>query len=183
MKKLLLVAVLLLGFSVMAIAQDTPAVEVFGGYTYMHPDTKDKSIDFNMNGWNASVAFTGNKYLAFVADFGGAYGSDGGSEDKTSVRFHTIMFGPKVSARVGKVTPFAQALFGYARLTGKTFQEVQVLRENDFAYTIGGGIDINLNDKIAIRPGQIEYLGVKSQSDILNNLRYSAGIVFKLGKR
>jgi len=93
------------------------------------------------------------------------------------------MFGPKFTARLGKVTPFAHALFGYARLTGKTFQEVEVLRENDFAYALGGGVDINVTDMVAVRPVQIDYLAVKSQGDILHNFRYSAGIVLKLGKR
>ena len=62
MKKLLLVAVLLLGFSVMAVAQDTPVVEIFGGYSYFRPDTQEDDFDLNMHGWNASVAINGNKY-------------------------------------------------------------------------------------------------------------------------
>ena len=39
MKKLVLVAVFLLGFSVMAMAQDAPKVEVFGGYSLVLVDT------------------------------------------------------------------------------------------------------------------------------------------------
>ena len=39
MKKLVLVAVLLLGFSIVAVAQDYPKVEVFGGYSYFRMDT------------------------------------------------------------------------------------------------------------------------------------------------
>jgi opacity protein-like surface antigen len=180
----LLVAVLLLGFSVVAVAQDTPAAEVFGGYSYVRPDNQGSDTQLNMNGWNLSIAFPGNKYLGFVADFGGAYGKEGSNEnDEIQYRAYTAMFGPKVTVRLGKVTPFVQALFGYARLTGKSFQEVEVQRENNFGYTIGGGIDVNLNNLIAIRPVQVEYLGIKSNGDILSNFRYSAGVVLKLGKR
>ena len=39
MKKLVLVAVFLLGFSVMAMAQDVPKIEVFGGYSLILMDT------------------------------------------------------------------------------------------------------------------------------------------------
>jgi opacity protein-like surface antigen len=184
MKKLLLVAVLLLGFSLMAVAEDTPVAEVFGGYSYVRPDTQEDDVQLNMNGWNLSIAFPGNKYLGFVADFGGVYGKEGSTaDDEIKFRAYTAMFGPKVTLRLGKVTPFAQALFGYARLTGRSFQEVQVMRENDFGYIFGGGIDVNLNDLVAIRPVQVEYLGIKSGGDILSNFRYSAGVVLKLGKR
>jgi opacity protein-like surface antigen len=184
MKKLLLVAVLLLGFSVMAVAQDTPMAEVFGGYSYVRPDSQGGDVDLNMNGWNLSVALPGNKTLGFVADFGGVYAKEGSNEnDEIKYRAYTAMFGPKVTFRLGKVTPFAQALFGYARLTGKTFQEEQVLKENDFAYTIGGGIDVNLNNMVAIRPAQVEFLSIKSNGDMTGNFRYSAGVVLKLGKR
>jgi len=184
MKKLLLIAVLLLGFSVMAVAQDTPVAEIFGGYSYVRPDVDEDEDTLNMNGWNASVAFPGNKYLGFVMDFGGVYGSieDDGDED-INVRVHTVMFGPKFTARMGKVTPFAQALFGYARMTAKSFQEVQLMRENNFAYSLGGGVDINLTDMVAVRPVQIDYLAIKSQGDKTHNFRYSARIVLKLGKR
>jgi opacity protein-like surface antigen len=184
MKKVLLVAMLVLGFSIVAVAQDTPAAEVFGGYSYVRPDTQGGDVDLNMNGWNLSVGIPGNKYLGFVADFGGLYAKEGSNEnDEIKYRAYTAMFGPKVTVRLGKVTPFVQALFGYARLTGRSFQEVQVLRENDFAYTIGGGIDVNLNSLVAIRPVQVDYLGIKSNGDMTHNFRYSAGVVLKLGKR
>ena len=183
MKKLLLVAVLLLGFATIAVAQDTPFAEVFGGYSYVRPDDQGQDLNLNMNGWKGSIAFPGNKYLGFVADFGSVYTTEGNTEESIRIRLHTVMFGPKVTARLSKVTPFAQALFGYARLTAKSFQEVEILRENDFAYSLGGGIDINVTDTIAVRPAQVEYLAIKSQGDMLNNFRYSAGIVLKLGKK
>ncbi len=189
MKKLLLVAVLLLGFSVMAVAQDTPVAELFGGYSYFRPDTSamDDEDDFslNMHGWNASVALNGNDYLAFVADFGGYYGKvDEEGEVDVNVKIHSIMFGPKASFRMGKVTPFVQGLFGYARTTATSdVNDEEFVRENSFAMAFGGGIDININDVVAIRPAQVEYFGIKLGGDMTNNFRYSAGIILKLGKR
>ena len=87
MKKLVLVAVFLLGFSVMAMAQDLPKVEVFGGYSLVLVDTSTtlnqsgwEGMDLNLNGWNSSVVFNGNKYFGFVAEFGGSYGTVGYEE-------------------------------------------------------------------------------------------------------
>ena len=76
MKKLVLVAMVLMGFSVMAVAQDPPKVEVFGGYSFVRVDTTTNfgapsGNDLNMNGWDVNVAFNGNKWLGFVADFSG----------------------------------------------------------------------------------------------------------------
>ncbi len=191
MKKLVFFAVLMMGFSIMAVAQDVPAVEVFGGYSYLRvnpPSDMEDADAVSMNGWDASVAINGNRWLGFVADFGGYYDSssvDFGEESyDQDVRIHSIMFGPRFAIRQGKVTPFAHALFGYARLTSDVEGE-EVLHENDFAMAFGGGVDINVNDRIAVRPVQVDYLAVKYglTGDFLNNFRYSAGIVFKFGSR
>jgi opacity protein-like surface antigen len=177
MKKLLLAAVLLLGFSVMVMAQDTPKAEIFGGYTYFRPDTQGLD-NINMNGWNASAAFNATGFAALVADFGGYYGS----MSDVDVKVHSLMFGPKFSVRVGRVTPFVQGLFGFGHVNVKSGDTV-IQKENDFAMAYGGGIDINVTDMVAVRPAQVEYFMLKSGQDRLNNFRYSAGIVIKLGKR
>jgi opacity protein-like surface antigen len=186
MNKLLLVAVLLLGFSAMAVAQDTPVAEIFAGYSYVRPDTgQDESL--NMHGWNTSVSINGSKLVGMVADFGGTYGTLSDNAGDANIHIHSMLFGPKIAARKGKVTPFVQGLFGFARLSGKsnsgTGAEEIFLGETDFAMAFGGGIDINLSDKVAIRPAQAEWFIIRSAGEMLDNFRYSAGIVFKLGKR
>jgi opacity protein-like surface antigen len=187
MKKLVLIAVLLLSFSVMVMAQDTPAVEVFGGYSYIHvsPLPYMNADAMNMNGWDASVTFNGNKWAGFVVDFGGDYGTlmRTNIDSWADVKVHSMMFGPKVTLLRGKVSPFVQALFGVARAS---YKEVGVVNsENDFAMAFGGGVDVNLNKMIAVRPVQVEYFGFKEghTGDFIKNFRYSAGIVLKLGKK
>jgi opacity protein-like surface antigen len=190
MKKLVLIAVFLLGFAMVAVAEDAPAVEIFGGYSFVRVDTTtafaipENTFDLNMNGWDAAVTFNGNKWLGFVADFGGVYGTVNDSGDEASVKTYTVMFGPKVAVRRGALTPFVQALFGYARINADSGGK-NVFTENDFGMSFGGGLDVNLNDSIAVRPIQVDYLTVKAgeTGDFSDNLRYSAGIVFKMGKR
>jgi len=173
------VAVCLLFISaIAAAADDAPKVEVFGGYSYFHCDMQDPSVSCNLNGWNASVAYNASNYLGIVADFGGAYGT---VEDVLDVKSHSFLFGPKVSLRQGKITPFAQALFGVTHI--KESQGVDSYSENGFAMSLGGGLDINAGKKIAIRVAQVEYVQTQSSSLISNNFRVSTGIVFKLGNR
>jgi len=173
MKKLLLFAVILLGVSALAVAQDVPRAEVFGGYTYLRCDTDDVNSACNLHGWNASAAFNGNKWLGAVADFSGHYGK----VVDTDLNVYSFLFGPKVTFRTAKATPFIQALFGTSRIGLDDSSEWQ------FAMTFGGGLDINVNDKIAVRPAQVEYFTTKNGSDFADHFRYSAGIVFKIGKQ
>jgi opacity protein-like surface antigen len=60
--------------------------------------------------------------------------------------------------------------------------------QSNFAAAIGGGVDIAVTNHIAIKPIQVEYLITQvSPGDSLhyvqNNLRYSAGVVFRLGSK
>jgi hypothetical protein len=51
--------------------------------------------------------------------------------------------------------------------------------------TAGGGVDFNVSRHIAIRPFQGEYFLTKfsdGNNNRQNNFRYSAGIVFRLGR-
>jgi opacity protein-like surface antigen len=168
MKRVTLVAVLFLFVAAIAAAADeAPTAEIFGGYSYV-----DK-ICCNLSGWNASAAFNANKYVGVVADFGGAYGTI----DDVSVKAHTFLFGPKFSARTEMFTPFAQVLLGVTHVSEKHANS-----EGIFAMTAGGGLDFNASSKVAVRIAQAEYLLTRSGGEILNNFRYSAGIVIKLGK-
>jgi opacity protein-like surface antigen len=186
MKKLVLVAVLLFGFSVMAVAQDVPAAEVFGGYSYVKADAGSPAITLNMNGWNAQIAVNANKIVGVVTDLGGAYGTATGpnGSELSGGKSHafTLMFGPRINVRKGRATPYVQALFGFAHVVNGV-DTLGETKENDFAMAYGGGVDISVNKYISVRPAQVEYLGVKSGPDLLNSLRYSAGIIFKIGKR
>src|SRR5258707_14273731 len=98
-----------------AQAQDHSKVDIFAGYSY---DRWDGAKNFNLNSGSASVAYNVNNWLSGVADFGGYHNTDilgSGGSDSLS----TFLFGPRVSYRhFGRITPFAQALFGVAH-TGR----------------------------------------------------------------
>jgi hypothetical protein len=161
-------------FTLLARAQDeTPKVEVYGGYDYVR--VSDLGDSYSFNGGSGQFAYNANRWLGLVGDFGGYYTSDG---------FHagvlSFLAGPRVNFRGhGKMTPFAQILLGGAR-------SIDNSPLNAFAMTVGGGLDYKLSQHFAIRPVQAEYFLTKfsdGASDRQNNFRYGAGVVFQFGTR
>src|SRR5277367_6686534 len=110
MKRLALLCGALLLFSGIASAQDSPKIEAFGGYSYLRAN--DFNTGENFNGGSGSLAYNFTPMLGVVADFGGYHWSQGFDGVNETVNVVSYLFGPKVSLRHGKFTPFAQALFG-----------------------------------------------------------------------
>ena len=157
MKKTLLLMIGLLVFCSPSIAQDFKPVEVFGGYQFAHAQP-----NANGNGWN--VALTGNltRSIGITGDFSGNYES--GSS------LYTYMVGPTFSLRTERVTPFAHALFGGAHANGS----------NAFSMAIGGGLDVNAGEHVALRVIQADWLSFRRSGESSNgNVRVSAGLVFR----
>ena len=94
----------------------------------------------------------------------------------------TYLFGPRVNFRRGRVTPFAQILFGGVRTTDGIAQSTGT--ENNFAMTVGGGIDFKVSKHVSVRPVQAEYFMTKIPDGLnnrQNNFRFGAGVVFRFG--
>jgi len=191
MKKLGLVVILLVGFSAMAVAADVPAVEVFGGYSFLRCETLNSGATCNLNGWSAGAAFNMSENWSGVVDVSGHYGYvDDFSPSFTwfDLKEHTFLFGPRYTIRAGKLAPFVQALFGINHVNPEP--DYSATTQNNFAMAFGGGVDFAINDRISLRPAQLDYfatrnasLNASASSNFSKNLRYSAGIVFKFGKR
>ncbi len=164
-----------------AAAQDFPKAEAFVGYSYVraNPATSG-ATGFNLNGGSGSIAFNPTSRLGVVADFGGYHvGNIGGSS--VDANLFTYMFGPRLSLRHDRFTPFVQALFGGAHSTESTIGNGT---SNSFAMTIGGGVNAKLSDRFAVRLGQLEYFMTRfpettTSRETQNNLRFSTGVVFR----
>jgi len=107
-----------------------------------------------------------------TADFDGHYGSVFG----VGGHDYNFLFGPTLSYRTDKITAFAHVLFGGSHAGAAGFSNTA------FAWAIGGGVDWNLKERLAIRLGQFDYLPTYFGSTTQNNIRYSAGVVFRPGK-
>jgi outer membrane immunogenic protein len=173
MKKFMWVALAISLFVIPSQAQQvTPASDVSAGYSFLRVGG---SNGVNMNGGTGSVAFNANDWLGFVGDFGFYHASPSG----VGLSATTYQFGPRFSYRAGgKVVPFGEALFGGARLSSSG------IATNPFAYTMGGGADLQLgvSDKWSLRP-EFEYVGMRQNGSTENCMRISVGIVFHLGQK
>ena len=170
------------------IAQEsapTPKAEVGFNYSYLHLSTA-QSTNASQNGGSGYVEYNLNKVVGLVADFGAYANGNTVAGANTGTTF-TYLFGPRFNWRKSRVVPYAQFLFGGADaglngLTGSTTR-------NAFATSAGGGIDIKVTNHIAFKPVQVEYLTaqlpdlVASRNSFQNNLRYSAGVVFRFGEK
>ena len=182
MKKLALIAVFVMGFSVTAIAEDFPAFELFTGYSYFRFVPEGSSND--LQGWNIAVSFNKNQYSALVADFTGNYGkyNDRFNElEDRQVKVHSFLFGPKFTLPEGRYVPFVQTLVGVYHINRGGVPRRNT--ENDFGCAFSFGLDIEAGEKMRVRPFQAEYVVVRSKGIFQSDIRVSSGVVFKVGTR
>jgi hypothetical protein len=199
MRKILFVAFLMMLVPLAVLAQSNyPKAEVFGGYSHFRANPSEFDHLYNwkdLNGWNASFAGNINKWFGIEGDFDGYYGSPSILDFNIPllhVSYYTFMGGPKLTYRSGAVAPFTHFLIGAARGSiggGIGSFNLTLTDQTALAAAVGGGIDINMSKHFAIRPVQADYLMTRFNpitefpfsglSERQNNLRLSAGIVFR----
>ncbi len=151
---------------------------------------------FMKKGFTGSVAFNVNPVFGVVADF--RYNqnnivdftvSDGldSVNGNVKVRNLSLMAGPRFSYRGNeRVTPFAHALIGldHIRLSGEAEGEGELMRttNNGLGFALGGGLDVNLSESVAIRLIQADYYLTRHEGDSMNNMNLAFGVVFRIGQ-
>ena len=181
----------MLVFAGVVSAQDSPKVELFGGYSYVRVNPGFSLPGLNFNGGSGSASYNLHPWLGLVGDFGGYHWTTTGA-DATVI---TYLFGPKIAFRRGPITPFVHTLFGGARGSGAISGICPGARvrpagavgvgcspgasENAFSMALGGGLDWNATSHIGVRVGEAEYLMTRFASNTQNNVRVSAGVVFR----
>lgn len=158
-----------------AMAQEIPKAEVFGGYSWSGG---------NFHGWNTSVTGNITKRLGIVADFSGHYGSELGLV-RVDQHAHSFLFGPRISFRGKRLTPFAYSLFGATRFAESAVISGQRLSavSTGFSLAIGGGLDVKVNERVAIRAFQLDYFRPIVNDEPNNRGRLAFGVVLRLGKK
>jgi len=182
------VPLILLLLTTAAPAQIPTKGNVFLGYSYVNADLGSSGRD-NLNGWNGSLEGKVFPWVGIVADISGHYGTQhfpvpctlpvppGCSVPPTvsaDGTVHSFLFGPRLSASVGKVTPFAHALFGASHVSGSA--SGFTASDTSFATALGGGIDYRLVHGIGWRV-QGDWLQTRFFSKTQNNFRLSTGLV------
>jgi len=198
MRRLYALGALLFLLVPLAQPQDTPQWELYGGYSFarldVSPDLAPIGLDkINQHGWHASVSENVNQWLGGEAEFTGTYAQPQFSDPllgtirlKTSA--YSFLFGPRFSRRKWeRVTPFAHVLFGGVHVQVST-PLLPGLTGSDTAFAVkaGGGLDVRVNNRIAIRVVQADYVRTHFSDfddDRQNNLNFSTGVVFRFGRR
>ena len=162
MKNLILLG---LGLFLVAIPARAKSVDVSVSYSYFR---LGNSNGINQNGGSGSLAYNFNRWLGFAGDFGAYHGTVSG----VSVNTYTYLFGPRLILRnPTKINPFVQALAGGSHLTGGGSSS------NQFAFSVGGGVDLGIAPRVYLRP-QVDYVGLHNAGNTVNCTRASVGLVF-----
>jgi len=191
MRKILALTVLVGLFGVLAMAADDhPTAETFLGFTYMRANSATDVPAFSTNGGSGQLAVNFNKYIGFVMDLGAVHnGNIGGNHlDSTFVNY---LWGPRVSLRYSRLTPFFNVLFGGMRAStsialnavpvvsqpiylpgtitpipanGGPISVRAVHSQTAFAMAVGGGLDIKINKHVSYRTIELDYLLTRLQN-------------------
>ncbi len=174
MRKLVLGAIGLLLMSIPGWAQESyPKAEVFGGFSLSSIAAGTPSVRNEFYGWQASVNGNLHRNFGIVGDFGGQYKNIAG----VGISNYQYMFGPQISVRREKVTPFVHALFGASRSSALG------ISSTNFGLGIGGGLDLNVSDRVALRVPQFDWTPVQGGGVWNTNIvRIGFGLVFKVGE-
>ena len=142
----------------------------------------------SLNGWEGSVE---GKVLPFIGIVGGFHSvttarkiSDFATSCpvlipncvvtfSTNFREHNYLFGPRVSVSVGKIRPFAEALFGAGHIHVNGGPS-----DTSFATAVGGGIDYKILKYLRGAFREITCTRLCSSSH-QSNVRISTGIVVR----
>jgi opacity protein-like surface antigen len=190
MRKISLLCCALMMFTGFATAQVPTSGNVFFGYSYYNADLSSLGRS-SLNGWTGSLEGKILPWVGLVADFSQTFGSEkttiacpvGLACPVISINAHeyNMLFGPRVSVTVGKVRPFAEALFGVGHVSADAGANGSVIgagSDTSLATGLGGGFDYRIVRPIALRL-EGDYLQTRFFGSTQNNVRISTGIVFR----
>lgn len=189
--------VLLLSFGIVtpAIAQGsaegyaTPhRADIAVGYDLTRANAPPGSCNcFQANGGAVSASFRLIHGLGIAAEVTGGHANNISAlgQDLTLM---TYTSGPRYTLHTRRVAPFAEALFGAAHASDSYFPQGASYSTNatSFALNVGGGVDVELSRRFAIRAVEARFLRTgfpDGSTNEQNHLMIGAGIVFKLGLR
>jgi opacity protein-like surface antigen len=199
MKRCLVLLAVIVVMPIVASAQDYPKAEVYGTYSLFVADI-DALDNESLHGWGIGVQGNLNKWFGVVGEYSAHHGASGPLSFQTpgaiiiipevDLRVRTYLFGPRLSFRSKPVTVFGHYLVGGGHLKVEDEATGLTAGNNEFAMAVGGGVDVNLGKRFAIRAAQFDYLSIHtdineridgSSSSWAHNTRFQAGFVFKFG--
>jgi len=193
-RRLLAFLILFFGCTVTGWTQNVPAWELFAGYSGLNVDMRQyyhqtptiynfRARYTTLSGIGFSITENKNRHLGGTFDLGFYTRSPNVSGVKNRQRVYTLMYGPRLSTRLGFVKPFTHFLLGAA------YEKVEVTpgphaSDLSFAFAAGGGLDVHLGQRAAVRVLQVDYF---RSSNVLTprpqGFRAAAGFAWSFGAR
>ena len=178
--------------SLSTVAQEKPVAEIFGGYSYTRISPDNSIRKENANGGHASLTIN-SRFLGFSIDFSGHRGK----AIVTDITAYNLMVGPRFGREGKKISWFMHSLYGASNITSELRSSVfpngiipaginvPRISKTYFAFVPGGGgVDVKLSDKIALRLFQADMLFIQREAGIPSwHPRFSTGLVIRLGKK
>jgi hypothetical protein len=174
-----------------------PRTELFGGYSYGYTDLFNSGDRAGLNGWNGSLGLNAAKWLGFVFDASGLYGTSkipvavpnpfppcplqfcppGTVTFDVKTKVYNYLFGVQFPYRKSqRWTPFGEVMFGHSGIRG-TVPGVAAA-SGGLGLLGGGGADYNISPRFALRL-KADYLQTRGFKQKQDNLRFSVGIVIR----
>ena len=194
-----------------ACAQDAPKVELSFDYSFArYAPSASYTQGHSLNGGGGRFVYNVNRWLGLGMDLQG-YNSNtnrftippnkyfpGGATGTASGNLFTYLFGPVFKYRWEGVRYFGDTLFGAAHSSvyGNAFKQIcQPVagpcafsgspNGDAYAMSVGGGLDIPINQRIELRAGEFDYLYTRFTNQFTNagqnNFRYLGGININIG--
>ena len=175
-------------------AQEYPRWECFGGFSYANVGLGSQASLFgpvskNYYGIHLGVNF--NPYRNFsvvLTDLGiqtrGSRIPPPFRHSNNEVDTSQWLFGPELKIRSRKANGFAHALVGVTNtrlVETDSFGTSDLVRRTNLALGFGGGLDVNLSPRLAIRVFQVDYVPTRLGGKWQNDFRVGVGVVFRLG--
>lgn len=177
MKRMLWIVPAILVLSMTAHGQYVPDWEIFGGYSYLRANVNGSGSSFNLNGGEGALGENMNDWFGARFEVKAFDGTTAG----TRVTAQTITFGPVFSYRKWeRLTPYAEVEFGDVHASAGYLGISS--SANKFALTGGGGVEYNVNERVAVRV-QGDYLMTRFLNLRQDNLQVSTGVVIRIGRR
>jgi peptidoglycan-associated lipoprotein len=172
------------------LAQTQPSQEIALDYTYVHTNAPPGGCGcFSMNGGGGSYAYHYGPQFALLADVEVAHASkvDSGGDDLTLTSF---LAGPRFYYRRpnARFVPYGQVLVGGVRATGSLAAANSSGANSSVAFgsVLGGGLEYNLSRRFTFRVVEVDYFLTTFDNLVngrQNNIRVTAGVAYRFGKR
>ncbi len=162
-----------------------PQYTVSLGFEHLRANAPPASCNcFDTNGGFISGTYAFRYWLRAAAEVTGNRDSNIGPLGQ-NLTLLTYTAGPQVVLHMGRIEPYAQALFGAAHASDSYFPSATSYSTsaNSFAYQTGGGIDFTLTRHLAVKAIEAQYLHTgfpNGTNGSQNHLMLGAGIVFRL---